>query len=135
MKHPPAPLPRVVRAALISHARREAPLECCGFLVGARGRVRFAMAMQNVDPRPRSRYRIDDRQHIQIRRWLRRLSPPLEIVGVYHSHPNGDARPSATDRAEALYPDWLFAIVSLAGRHEDVAVFRITKGRARRLGR
>lgn len=135
MKRPSVLLSRVVRAALISHARREAPRECCGFLVGARGHVKFALAMQNVDPRPEARFRIDDRQHIQIRRWLRRLSPPLEIVGVYHSHPNGDARPSATDRAEALYPEWLFAIVSLAGRHEDVAVFCITKGRARRVGR
>ncbi len=124
-----------MRAALISHARREAPNECCGFLVGARGRVRFALAMQNVDPRPESRYRIDDRQHIQIRRWLRRLSPPLEIVGVYHSHPNSDARPSATDLAEALYPEWLFAVVSLAGQREDIAVFSIIKGRARRVGR
>lgn len=135
MKRPPAVLPRAVRAALIWHARQEAPRECCGFLVGARGRVRFALAMQNADPRPESRYRIDDRQHIQVRRWLRRMSPLLEIVGVYHSHPNGPARPSVTDRAEALYPEWLFAIVSLAGRREDVAVFSITQGRVRRVGR
>jgi proteasome lid subunit RPN8/RPN11 len=77
--------------------------------------------------------RIDDRQHIEVRRWLRRLAPPLEIVGVYHSHPNGPARPSAADRAEAHYPDWVFAIVSLERGREDIGLFEIVRGRARRL--
>ena len=125
--------PRAVRAAIVRHARREAPRECCGFLLGSGRHVQFALPLNNVDPRPESRYRIDDRRHIEVRRWLRRLVPPLEIVGVYHSHPNAPARPSASDLAEAHYPDWLFAIVSLAGGREDMGLFEIVRGRARRL--
>ena len=37
-------------------------------------------------------------------------------VGFYHSHPRSAATPSATDRAEASYPDHLYLIVSLAAR-------------------
>ena len=133
MSPKPVTFPRAVRAAIVRHARREAPRECCGFLLGAGRRVQFALPLANVDSRPKSRYRIDDRQHIEVRRWLRRLAPPLEIVGVYHSHPNAPARPSASDVAEANYPDWVFAIVSLNGSREDIGLFDIVRGRARRL--
>jgi proteasome lid subunit RPN8/RPN11 len=134
MKQLPRMLPAAVRTAILVHAQREAPRECCGFLVGARGRVRFALAMENVDPRPASRYRIDNRQHIEARRWLRQLRPRLEIVGVYHSHPSGNVRPSPADRQEALYSEWLYAIVC-PGTRDEVGVFRIAAGRARRVGR
>jgi desampylase len=126
-------LPPAVRAAIVQHARREAPRECCGFLIGSGRRVQFALRLANVDSRPKSRYRIDDRQHIEVRRWLRRMTPPLEIVGVYHSHPNAVARPSAADRTEAHYPDWVFAIVSLKNARANIGLFEIVRGRARRL--
>jgi proteasome lid subunit RPN8/RPN11 len=106
-------LPRPVRHAILAHARRDAPRECCGFLVGSGRRVAFAVALPNVAAKPTVRYRIDDRDHIEIRRWLRHFRPPLEIVGVYHSHPNGDARPSPTDRSEWHYPGWISVIVGL----------------------
>ena len=62
------------------------------------------------------RYRVDDRAHIELRRVLRGVRPALSILGVYHSHPAGDAWPSETDVAEALYPDWTHLIVGLGGR-------------------
>ena len=126
-------LPAAVRAAIVQHARREAPRECCGFLIGSGRRIQFALPLANVDSRPESRYRIDDRQHIEVRRWLRRIAPPLGIVGVYHSHPNADARPSVADRAEAHYPEWVHAIVSLKNGREHIGLFEIVRGRARRL--
>ena len=125
--------PRAVRSAIVQHARREAPRECCGFLIGSGRRVQFALPLDNVDSRPQIRYRIDDRRHIEVRRWLRQLAPPLEIVGVYHSHPNVEARPSSADLAEAHYPDWVFAIVSLKAARPDIGLFQIVRGRARRL--
>ena len=124
---------RAVRSAIIQHARNEAPRECCGFLIGSGRVVEFAMPLENIDRRPWTRYRIDERQHIEVRRWLRQLAPPLEIVGVYHSHPNAGAQPSVSDIAEAHYPDWIFAIVSLANTRPDVGLFRIADGRAERL--
>lgn len=126
-------VPRAVRSAIIQHARREAPRECCGFLIGSGRRVQFALPLKNVDSRPEVRFRVDDRQHIEVRRWLRQLAPPLEIVGVYHSHPQADAHPSASDMAEAHYPGWVFAIVSLKSSREDIGLFEIVRGRARRL--
>ena len=133
MNSRPVTWPRAVRAAIVRHARREAPAECCGFLIGSGRRVQFALPLDNVDSQPRVRFRIDERRHIEVRRWLRRLSPPLDIVGVYHSHPKAGAYPSATDIAEAHYPDWIFAIVSLMNDRANIGLFRISRGRPERL--
>lgn len=104
---------------MLAHARRDAPLECCGLLVGRARRgivdVVAAVPMRNVAASP-VRFRVDDSEHIDLRRLLRRFAPPLTIVGVYHSHPSGPPEPSATDVAEAGYPEWAYVIVGLAGR-------------------
>jgi proteasome lid subunit RPN8/RPN11 len=121
-------LARAAAQAIVRHARAERPKECCGFLVGSRGRARFAVAATNVAAGT-TRYRIDDAWHVELRRTLRRFSPPLEIVGVYHSHPSGDARPSPTDMAEALYPDWTHVIVGME-RGISIRGYRIRDGRA-----
>jgi proteasome lid subunit RPN8/RPN11 len=124
-------LPDAVRRALIADARRRAPRECCGFLLGRRGHVVCAVAMRNV-ARGHARYRVDSRQHLDLRRIMRGLAPALEIVGVYHSHPDGPPRPSPSDVAEAFYPAWVHVIVGLRGR-PSVRAFSIRDGRVERV--
>lgn len=120
-------IPRAVRRAIVDHARHDAPLECCGFLIGAPGRVMFAAPMTNAE-KSRVRYRVDDRAHIELRRVLRGIRPALSILGVYHSHPAGAAWPSETDVAEALYPEWMYLIIGLEGARPIIRAFRIRQG-------
>lgn len=131
-RRPPLSLSLAVREAIAAHARDAHPAECCGFLLGRGTRVAFAMRMPNVAS-SRNRYRLDDRAHIALRKTLRAFAPPLGIVGVYHSHPDGRAAPSATDLAEAYYPDWIHVIAGVDGRRVRLGAFRIAGGRARRL--
>nr|PZN88413.1 MAG: hypothetical protein DIU54_02180 [Acidobacteriota bacterium] len=125
-------LPRDVRRAIVEHARADLPDECCGLLVGrlsgSTTSVVAAVPMRNVAASP-VRYRIDDRQHIDLRRFLRRFSPPLLVVGVYHSHPDGRPEPSATDVAEAYYPDWTYVIVGLKGSRARIRAFALEQAR------
>jgi proteasome lid subunit RPN8/RPN11 len=121
-------LPVAVRRAILAHARRDRPSECCGLLIGRRARVMFAVSMRNTDRDPRRRYRLDARQHIDVRRMLRDVCPRLEIIGAYHSHPDGPALPSETDIAEAFYPDWTHLIVGLGGRTPQIRAFRLAAG-------
>lgn len=123
-------LPASVRRAIIDHARRERPYECCGFLVGAPGAARYAVPMANV-ARSAVRYQIDDRAHIELRRTLRTFTPSVAIVGVYHSHPNGRAEPSPTDVAQAMYAEWTHVIVGLGSTRPAVRAFRIVDGMVR----
>lgn len=121
-------IPPAVRRAIVADARRERPNEACGFLLGHGARVRFAAAMRNVDERPAHAYRIDDREHIALRRLLRAMKPPLEIVGVYHSHPSGPALPSERDVRDAHYPDWIQVIVGFSGSRAVIYAYRIRRG-------
>jgi proteasome lid subunit RPN8/RPN11 len=115
-----------VKRAVVAHARREAPKECCGFLIGAGDRVDLAVPMANIDPHPQTGFRIDPSEHIAVRRVLRQVLPDATIVGVYHSHPSGPAAPSPRDLAEAHYPEWSFLICGRKGR--VIRAFRIQEG-------
>lgn len=122
-------VPASVGRAMLAHARRDRPRECCGFLIGRAGEVAFSVAMPNI-AQGNTRYRIDDAAHFALRRLLRDTTPRLEIVGVYHSHPAGEARPSSTDLAESMYPKWIYIIVGL--RHPaKIRGFVLRNGRSR----
>ena len=121
-----------VRRAIVAQSRREHPQECCGLLVGDRGRVLFAVSMRNIAASV-TRYRVDDAAHLELRRLLRQFSPPLSLLGVYHSHPAGSAGPSPTDIDEAMYPEWAYVIIGLEPRRASVRAFRIRAGEAREL--
>jgi proteasome lid subunit RPN8/RPN11 len=116
-------LPRAVRRAIVAHARRVRPSECCGLLVGRGRRVAFAVPTRNVARSPRTRYQVDPAAHLALQRIVRTLVPPADIIGVYHSHPAGPARPSATDEAEAFYAGWVHVIVGFRGRRPVVRGF------------
>jgi proteasome lid subunit RPN8/RPN11 len=128
----PLRLPTVVRAAIARHARRDAPRECCGFLLGTPGGVNYALPATNTSTTPLTRYRVDPREHIAVRRILRRLTPPLGIVGVYHSHPRGPGAPSSADVREAYVPEWAHVIVDLSGRSAGITAWTIRNGRTLR---
>lgn len=117
-------LPASVRTAMIAHARDEAPNECCGLLIGRDGEIVDAVPARNLLASP-TRYLLDPAAHIDVRRRLR--GTDRAVIGAYHSHPDAPAAPSDTDRAEALYPEFLWVIVSLAAPEGDVAAFRLTE--------
>ena len=122
-------LPVAVRRAMVAHARRDAPRECCGLLVGRGRTVISALPAANLE-RSAVRFLLDPRTHIDARRVLRRLEPPLEILGCYHSHPAGPAIPSASDLKDAAYPDWCYVIVGVRAGRAEIAAYRIRRGRA-----
>ena len=58
----------------------------------------------------------------------------LELVGIYHSDPNGKNEPSPRDIELAYYPDTAYVIVSpRADTAQPVRAFSIRDGRATEL--
>jgi proteasome lid subunit RPN8/RPN11 len=96
--------------AIVQHAREEAPLECCGLLMGASETITHQRRMVNVLRSP-NRYSIDPQALFDFFRDLRPLQ--LRHLGIYHSHPASEAYPSKTDVDESYYPDCTYFIVSL----------------------
>lgn len=107
--------------AIAAHARAEAPVECCGLLLGTSSAIVEAVRTRNAASDP-SRFLIEPTDHIHGRRDARQRG--LTVVGFYHSHPRSSGVSSVTDRAEATYPDHLYLIVGLGTDPPDVRLFR-----------
>ena len=98
---------------LLAEAHAAAPNECCGLLFGEEDRIEVAAPTRNVHSDPESHFEIDPKALIDAHRDAR--SGGIRLTGYYHSHPNGLAEPSATDRAMADADGLIWAIVA-AGR-------------------
>ena len=120
-------LPEEMRAAIIDHAIRDAPRECCGIIAGRDGVPMQLYETRNVAAGNRL-YEIDPAQLIDLE--FRELPEHgSEIVAIYHSHPASPAYPSATDVELAFWPDAVFLICSLADRDRpEIRGFRIRDG-------
>ncbi|AEH38068.1 desampylase [Halopiger xanaduensis] len=114
-REPELVVPEAVRDAVLERARDGRPHEICGVFGGdfdpQRSRVRSQYPAENAAETPRTRYRINPEEQLAI--FERLEARGEEIVGFYHSHPRGPPRPSATDAAQATWPDRSYLIVSL----------------------
>jgi proteasome lid subunit RPN8/RPN11 len=114
-----------VLEAVLAHALVARPSECCGVLLGKDDEIVEAVRTGNLAESP-NRFLIDPRDHINARRAARHRG--LEVVGFYHSHPGSSPEPSATDLAEASYPDHLYLIVGLASSPPEARLYRLAGG-------
>lgn len=99
------------------YGKKAYPNECCGVLLGriedSRKSVVELRAMENTrEDSPRNRYLISSRELLEAEKAARARG--LDIVGVYHSHPDHPARPSEFDREHA-FPWYSYIIVSVHG--------------------
>lgn len=109
---------------MIEHARREAPLECCGILAGKDGTVQKAFEMRNEEQSP-VRYLMSPQEQLSVFGEMERESQ--EMVGIYHSHTHTIPFPSETDVKMAFYPDVSTVIISLKEEPPVVKAFRISE--------
>ncbi|MDW8065112.1 MAG: M67 family metallopeptidase [Anaerolineae bacterium] len=113
---------------ILAHVQAEWPLEACGLLGGIGRRVLAVYPTRN-ELASSVRYRVhpDDLVRVmgdlEAREW--------ELVGIYHSHPHGPAVPSATDVAEAYYPEVVYVIAAPVRKKWHLRAFRIVNGKAR----
>lgn len=115
---------------LILHAQTDSPRECCGLLagtvIGSRiiANSRFPLANDAANP---------DREYFASPEGLFRAMRSMrvamqEMVAIYHSHPNGEAKPSHTDLELASYKT-VYLIIGLAAIPE-IRAFEFENGKA-----
>ena len=104
-----------LRSEIEREARTAFPRECCGLIEGVRtGEQVQAFALhptRNIAQEP-NRFEIDPAAHIALMRNLRGTG--REIVGCYHSHPDGAAEPSQHDRRSASEDGFVWVIAAVA---------------------
>lgn len=86
---------------MLTDVQKRAPEEACGLVAGRESLTRRVFPVSN-ELHSRTRFRMDPSEQLKI--LLEIEESGCELLAIYHSHPDGPERPSATDIAEAAYP-------------------------------
>ena len=114
-------LPRAALRCIETQAEAAYPQECCGLLVGTRNAasvtISCAEASANVAGETagvdaRRRFEVDPALSLKLHKSLRHSDQRL--VGVFHSHPEGPAKPSAHDLSRAWQPELAWLVTAVA---------------------
>src|SRR5690348_7861571 len=118
---------REIVAKMREEAARKPRRECCGLLAGRDGIISGIFPARNAHANPATGYEIAPRELFQFMREMR--AQDLQLLGIYHSHPRGENRPSRTDIEQAFYPDTPYFILSpLPDAPQPVRAFLIRNG-------
>ena len=113
--------------AMYEHAERTYPDECCGFIFGKDGDIRiakFTMEVQNnKQGNKKRRFEISPLDYLEAENYAELNS--LDLLGIYHSHPNHPAIPSEHDRIQAV-EFFSYIIISVVEKKiEDIKSWRL----------
>lgn len=105
------------------HALADSPNEACGIIGGVGSRACEIIPTRNIALNPQHHYHIDEQGLTAALFGLQKAG--LSIIGFYHSHPDGDFRPSLTDIEQAHYPDTAYVIIGLRDSTPRMAAWQI----------
>jgi proteasome lid subunit RPN8/RPN11 len=102
-------------AAMVSHARATYPNECCGAMLGSTDGenklVKVALALENAfQGAQAARYELRPEDLMAADRAARERR--MDLIGIYHSHPDCDAYFSKTDLQNSC-PWYSFVVLSI----------------------
>lgn len=122
-------LPEAFRTQVFHEARAAFPRECCGLIEGVRERAAIrthALRAMNNRAAESDRFEIGPAEQFRLMRALRGTG--REIVGCYHSHPNGWVEPSARDLEQAAEEGFVWLIAALDATPKDARLAAFVYG-------
>jgi proteasome lid subunit RPN8/RPN11 len=110
-------------AVMVSHARSTYPNECCGAMLGSidgsEKRVRVAVPLENAfEGSQAERYEVRQQDLLAADVEARRQG--MDLIGIFHSHPDCDAYFSKTDLQNSC-PWYSFVVLSIKNGKLDHA--------------
>jgi proteasome lid subunit RPN8/RPN11 len=106
---------RQQRQAMLTHVLACLPEEACGILSGAQDRVVVSVIPITNELHSPTAFQMAPEEQIQVFLQLEKNS--LDMIAVYHSHPNGPAHPSESDLDQFRYP----GVIQLIWSFQDSA--------------
>jgi proteasome lid subunit RPN8/RPN11 len=88
-------LSQSIKKTLIQHAENENPNESCAILYGDGDTVSDVFLTKNIEESPVN-FTISNDQLIEGYKIAEEKK--LQVIGIFHSHPNSEAYPSSTDK-------------------------------------
>lgn len=112
---------------IVEQAKQEFPNEACGILSGKGGKVEKVYQMSNIDKSSKTFF-MDPKEQLRVMKEIRNLG--WEMIGIYHSHLETEAYPSAHDIELAYYPEASYVIVSIKDKdNPSIRSFKIVEGK------
>ena len=88
-------LSKIQKKILLDHSNKEEPNESCAILFGKNNEVLDIFLTENIDESPVN-FTISNKQLIEAYKIAE--DKKMDVIGIFHSHPNSDAHPSNTDK-------------------------------------
>lgn len=125
---------------MIEHCEKGYPYEVCGVMIGKDEQISYFRECRNLvneddietewksdknldKSRLNDRFELDPRDFMLADNWARENK--LQILGIYHSHPDHPSSPSETDR-EVASPYWGYIIFSIVdGKYDNARIWYI----------
>ena len=121
-------IPDTIFEQMLAQAKAEAPIEACGILAGKDGVVEKFYKMTNAD-QSSDHFTMTPEEQFKVIKDIR--AAKLEMLAIYHSHPESPARPSAEDIRMAFTPNTIYVILSLQKTNKpDVKGFTIENSKS-----
>lgn len=108
---------------LLEQAKVARPLEIVGMLVGTGQVVTQFLPLENIAIFPEKEFMADPEGLLHALKHLR--TQELELLGFYHSHPDGPAKPSRTDFLEAK---WDLPMLILDPQNQVIRAWQLETG-------
>ena len=86
---------KIHKEILREHAEKEKPNESCALLFGKKNRISEIFLTKNIEKSP-VKFTISNEQLIKAYKISEEKN--VEVIGIFHSHPNSEAYPSNTDK-------------------------------------
>ncbi|MDP8217839.1 MAG: M67 family metallopeptidase [Candidatus Theseobacter exili] len=110
---------------ILKEGRDYAPFESCGYFAGKEGVVAKRYALRNIDESS-DHYSMDPAEQFAVIKQVR--AEGLDIIAVYHTHPETPPWPSEEDIRLAYDPSIIYVIASLMNDECKIKSFSIKEG-------
>lgn len=96
--------------SLLGAASAAHPHECCGLVTGKPGLIEAVVSARNVSAHPATSFEIDPGTLMRTQREVR--DRQRQVIGHFHSHPDGNLQPSRRDAARATHNGQMWIIIA-----------------------
>jgi proteasome lid subunit RPN8/RPN11 len=118
---------------IVNYARAGAPQEVCGLIGGQVGIAQQIFPIPNRSATPETHFEMEAKSLLKAYKAMDAVG--MELIAVYHSHPNSNPIPSQTDIREVMrnMPNAYQLIVSLKQEQAQIQVWHIHDGQVDRV--
>ena len=115
---------KLQKKILLDHSHKEEPNESCAILYGNKNGeeniVKEIWLVENIDSSP-VEFTLSFDQTTEMYEKEKELN--LEIIGIFHSHPNGEAYPSNTDEEHMEVNQDMYVWIIYSGINKNFRAF------------